>query len=138
MKVVLQLFWRLCLFRQSPAHVPSESWFVTTVVVANLLTSVLISSIISEDPLITISTLLFGLEQIRSGVTCFSEAGGQHVDGMGRAVTELGLRATLCRSTMDEGIGLPETKQWQRAAATPSAASAGEGGVLSLRWRWTI
>jgi 5-methylthioadenosine/S-adenosylhomocysteine deaminase len=58
-----------------------------------------------------LSTLLFGLEQIRSGVTCFSEAGGQHVNGMGRAVTELGLRATLCRSTLDVGTGLPDG--WQ-------------------------
>ncbi len=58
-----------------------------------------------------LSTLLFGLEQIRSGVTCFSEAGGQHVNGMGRAVTELGLRATLCRSTLDVGEGLPA--RWQ-------------------------
>lgn len=59
------------------------------------------------------STLLFGLEQIRSGVTCFSEAGGQHVNGMGRAVSELGLRATLARSTVDIGDGLPPA--WQQS-----------------------
>ncbi len=67
------------------------------------------STLTEEDSYL--STLLFGLEQIRSGVTCFSEAGGQHVNGMGRAVTELGLRATLCRSTLDVGTGLPEN--WQ-------------------------
>lgn len=54
-----------------------------------------------------VSTLLCGLEQIRSGVTCIAEPGGQFVDGMARAVTELGLRAQLARSTMDMGEGLP-------------------------------
>ena len=54
-----------------------------------------------------ISTLLCGIELIRSGVTCFAEPGGQFVDGMGRAVTELGIRGILARSTMDMGEGLP-------------------------------
>jgi len=61
MKVVLQMFWRICLLRQSPAHVPSESWFVTAVVIANLLTSVLVSSLIASEAnesLISISTLV--------------------------------------------------------------------------------
>lgn len=55
-----------------------------------------------------ISSLFCGLEQIRSGVTTFAEPGGQYLDGMGRAVTELGLRGILARSTMDMGEGLPE------------------------------
>lgn len=54
------------------------------------------------------SSLLCGCELIRSGVTTFAEAGGQHVDSMGRAVTELGLRAALCQSALDCGEGLPE------------------------------
>jgi 5-methylthioadenosine/S-adenosylhomocysteine deaminase len=54
-----------------------------------------------------VSSLLCGLEQIRSGVTCFAEPGGQHVNGMGRAISELGIRAALARSTMDMGEGLP-------------------------------
>ncbi|KAF2283088.1 hypothetical protein GH714_043411 [Hevea brasiliensis] len=54
-----------------------------------------------------ISTLLCGIELIHSGVTCFAEAGGQHVSGMARAVEELGLRACLTQSTMDSGEGLP-------------------------------
>jgi len=58
-----------------------------------------------------ISSLMCGLEQIRSGVTCFAEAGGQHVAGIVRAVTELGIRATLTKSCMDMGEGLP--KVWQ-------------------------
>ncbi|KAJ0988784.1 hypothetical protein J5N97_007140 [Dioscorea zingiberensis] len=55
-----------------------------------------------------ISTLLCGIELIRSGVTCFAEAGGQHVSGMARAVELLGIRACLTQSTMDSGEGLPE------------------------------
>lgn len=54
-----------------------------------------------------VSTLLCGIELIRSGVTCFAEAGGQHVSGMARAVELLGLRACLTQSTMDSGQGLP-------------------------------
>lgn len=54
-----------------------------------------------------ISTLLCGIELIRSGVTCFAEAGGQHVAEMARAVKVLGLRACLTQSIMDSGKGLP-------------------------------
>jgi 5-methylthioadenosine/S-adenosylhomocysteine deaminase len=63
------------------------------------------SQLTEEDSYV--SSLLTGIELIRSGVTTFCEAGGQHVNGMGRAVTKLGLRAILCRSTMDMGEGLP-------------------------------
>ncbi len=63
------------------------------------------SNMTEEDSYV--STLLCGIEQIRSGVTCFAEPGGQYVDGMGRAVSELGIRGILARSTMDSGEGLP-------------------------------
>ena len=43
MKTVLQMFWRICLLRQSPAYVPTQGWFVSAVVVANLLTSAFVS-----------------------------------------------------------------------------------------------
>lgn len=42
-------------------------------------------------------------------MTCFAEAGGQHVPAMARAVEELGIRACLTRSTMDCGEGLPSS-----------------------------
>ena len=48
MKTVIQMFWRICLLRQSPAQVPTQSWFVATVVVANLLTSVIVSISIDQ------------------------------------------------------------------------------------------
>jgi len=63
------------------------------------------SNMTEEDSYI--STLLCGIELIHSGVTCFAEAGGQHVSGMARAVEQLGLRACLTQSIMDAGEGLP-------------------------------
>ncbi|MBC2723590.1 MAG: amidohydrolase [Desulfosporosinus sp.] len=68
------------------------------------------SSLTEEDSYI--SSLLCILEQIRSGVTTFAEPGGQHVDGMAKAVTESGIRGILAKSTMDSGDGLP--KVWQK------------------------
>ncbi|KAK4265077.1 hypothetical protein QN277_026176 [Acacia crassicarpa] len=65
------------------------------------------SNMTEEDSYI--STLLCGIELIHSGVTCFAEAGGQHVSGMARAVKLLGLRACLTQSTMDVGEGLPSS-----------------------------
>ncbi|KAL3818718.1 hypothetical protein ACJIZ3_004623 [Penstemon smallii] len=63
------------------------------------------SNMTEEDSYI--STLLCGIELIHSGVTCFAEAGGQHVPGMARAVELLGIRACLAQSVMDAGEGLP-------------------------------
>jgi 5-methylthioadenosine/S-adenosylhomocysteine deaminase len=63
------------------------------------------SNLTEEDSYV--SSLLCGIELIRSGVTCFAEPGGQFVNGMGRAVTELGIRGVLAKSTMDMGEGLP-------------------------------
>ncbi|KAH7833195.1 hypothetical protein Vadar_003965 [Vaccinium darrowii] len=63
------------------------------------------SNMTEEDSYI--STLLCGIELIHSGVTCFAEAGGQHVSRMARAVEQLGLRACLTQSIMDAGEGLP-------------------------------
>ncbi|KAF7123452.1 hypothetical protein RHSIM_Rhsim12G0023000 [Rhododendron simsii] len=63
------------------------------------------SNMTEEDSYV--STLLCGIELIHSGVTCFAEAGGQHVSGMARAVEQLGLRACLTESIMDSGKGLP-------------------------------
>jgi len=63
------------------------------------------SALTPEDSYV--SSLACCAELIRSGVTAFAEAGGQHVDGMARAVGESGLRAVLVQSTMDTGQGLP-------------------------------
>ncbi|MFO7850776.1 MAG: amidohydrolase, partial [Spirochaetia bacterium] len=68
------------------------------------------SSLTEEDSYV--STLLTCLEQIRSGVTTFAEPGGQHVRGMGRGVSEIGIRGILAKSAMDCGEGLPDV--WVR------------------------
>lgn len=60
-----------------------------------------------------ISSLACCLELIHSGVTTFLEPGGQEVDGMAKAVAEIGIRGVLARSTMDCGEGLP--KKWQES-----------------------
>lgn len=65
------------------------------------------SNMTEEDS--EVSTLLLGLEQIRSGVTCIGESGGQHVGGMVKAMKQLGLRGVLSRSTVDVNDGLPES-----------------------------
>jgi hypothetical protein len=49
MKAVFQMFWRMCLLRQNPAHIPTQNWFVATVIVANLLISVVVSISIDLD-----------------------------------------------------------------------------------------
>lgn len=57
------------------------------------------SAMTEEDAYI--AALATGIELIRSGVTTFGEAGGQHVPGMARAVDELGLRACLTQSVLN-------------------------------------
>jgi len=84
------------------------------------------SNMTEEDSYV--STLLCGIEQIRSGVMAFAEPGGQHVNGMGRAVRELGLPGILVRSTMDCGAGLPP----QMVEATDEALSIQENDLR--RW----
>ncbi len=53
MKPIFNLFWQICLMRRSPAQVPTYGWFVIAVVVANLVCSVIISTLLDGglDPL---------------------------------------------------------------------------------------
>jgi 5-methylthioadenosine/S-adenosylhomocysteine deaminase len=64
------------------------------------------SSMTVEDQ--QVSALACCAEMIKSGVTSFAEAGGFHVDAIGSAVSQAGLRCALTRSTMDAGLGLPK------------------------------
>jgi hypothetical protein len=53
MKSIINLFWQICLLRQSPAYVPTYGWFVTLVVAANVLTSVVVTATVEPGfPLI--------------------------------------------------------------------------------------
>lgn len=63
------------------------------------------SNMTEED--VYVGALACCAELIRSGVTCFAEAGGHGINAMAEAVTKAGLRGILSRSTMDTGEGLP-------------------------------
>ncbi|HEX7037711.1 MAG TPA: hypothetical protein VF210_18215 [Pseudomonadales bacterium] len=62
MKPILNLFWQICLLRQSPAYVPTYGWFVTLVVVANVTCSTLVSLGLSDeiDPVQTLTSVVVG------------------------------------------------------------------------------
>jgi 5-methylthioadenosine/S-adenosylhomocysteine deaminase len=94
------------------------------------------SNLAEEDSYI--STLLFGIEQISNGTTTVADAGVQHAGGTVRAVTELGLRASLCHSIMDEGDGLPPN--WRLNAADCMALQEDEfkryHGAAGGRVQW--
>lgn len=64
------------------------------------------SSFDYEDSLI--SSTACCVEMIKTGVTTFLEAGGQHVEAMVEAVSNTGIRGCLSKSVMDNGIGLPD------------------------------
>ncbi|MDR1949516.1 MAG: amidohydrolase [Spirochaetaceae bacterium] len=63
------------------------------------------SSLRPED--VTVSTRLACLEMLKAGITTFADAGGVHMDRAAEAVAESGMRAALCRSTMDTGAAIP-------------------------------
>ena len=48
------------------------------------------------------STLLNCAEMIRTGTTCHADPGGYVMDGVGRALTECGMRGTFAWAGMDE------------------------------------
>lgn len=56
------------------------------------------------------------VELAKCGVTTFLEAGGEHIPMMHKAVTEVGLKATLTYNVMDTGEGLPSS--WVKDADT--------------------
>jgi len=96
------------------------------------------SNLIAEESYI--STLLFGLEQIANGTTTVADAGVQHAAATVQAVNELGIRAALCHSIMDEGEGLPST--WQKTASECIALQEEEfhhfHGAAGGRVRWWL
>lgn len=49
MKPIISLFWQICLLRQSPAYVPTFGSFVALVVLANIVSSTLVTVTFSAD-----------------------------------------------------------------------------------------
>ena len=64
MKAVFQAFWHICLLRQGPEYVPTRTWFVFSVVAANVLCEVLVS--------LTVNTELDLLPRVTSSVVYLS------------------------------------------------------------------
>jgi hypothetical protein len=50
MKSIINLFWGICLLRQSPSLVPGQGWFVALVILANLAVSLLVLLPLAENP----------------------------------------------------------------------------------------
>ena len=71
MRSVFMLFWHICLFRQSPQYVPTYPWFVLTVVLLNLAFSVLVSSLMNEDLMHTVTIIVVG-QAATAGLTYFA------------------------------------------------------------------
>jgi 5-methylthioadenosine/S-adenosylhomocysteine deaminase len=85
-----------------------------------------------------INTLHCGLEQLANGVTTVADAGIHHPEPTLRALKELGLRATLCYSTMDHGEGLPENWRLDAGQCMQRQNKAFDRyhGALGGRVRW--
>lgn len=65
------------------------------------------SSLTPQD--VRISTQLACLEMIKAGITSFADAGGVHMHEAAQVVAQSGMRAALCRSTMDIGANIPDS-----------------------------
>ena len=66
---------------------------------------------------------------IRSGTTCFLEAGGPFPDEMGRAASDIGIRGRIAMSTMDTTDDLPAHSRMETADALRRSEE------LVLRWK---
>lgn len=53
------------------------------------------------------SAMLCCTEMLKAGVTTFADSGGRHMAQVARAVEEMGLRASIARSTMDSAEFVP-------------------------------
>jgi 5-methylthioadenosine/S-adenosylhomocysteine deaminase len=85
------------------------------------------SALTPED--VYASALAAYASMIRSGTTCFLEAGGPFPDQMGRAADEIGIRGRIAISTMDTEHDLPANMRCSTAEALRRSEE------LVLRWR---
>ena len=56
MLIVLYFFWRVCLLRHDPEIVPKHPYFLFLVLMANLACSIILSTIISGEPVLRMAT----------------------------------------------------------------------------------
>src|SRR3984957_5106078 len=85
------------------------------------------SGLTEED--VYASALAAYAAMIRSGTTCFLEAGGPFADQMGRAADEIGIRGRIALSTMDAEEDLPANMRCSTAEALRRSEE------LVLRWK---
>lgn len=64
------------------------------------------SSLTPKD--VRISSQLSCLEMIKAGFTAFADAGGVHMNEVAESVIESGMRAAICRSSMDMGSAITD------------------------------
>jgi 5-methylthioadenosine/S-adenosylhomocysteine deaminase len=82
------------------------------------------------------STLLNCAEMIRTGTTCHADPGGYVMDGVGRALTECGMRGTFAWAGMDEfPKGFEPPADFPGRKTTEETLAAAEG--LVKRWHRT-
>jgi 5-methylthioadenosine/S-adenosylhomocysteine deaminase len=84
-------------------------------------------SVLTEDDMYLSARFAYA-NLLRSGTTCFSEAGGPHPDLMGRAALEVGIRGNVAVSTVDTGDGFPAL------ARTTTAQAIDRNVALVKRW----
>lgn len=65
---------------------------------------------------VRVSTQMACLEMIKAGITSFADAGGVHMNEAAQAVVETGMRAAICRSTMDIGGNIPDSMKEDTAS----------------------
>ncbi len=58
---------------------------------------------------VRVSTQLACLEMIKAGITSFADSGGVFMEEAANVVIESGIRAAICRSTMDIGSNIPDS-----------------------------
>jgi hypothetical protein len=90
MKALFNLFWRICLLRQSPAAVPANGPFVATVVLANLLCSILVSAGFgSEVNLLTTATSIIVSQTTTAGLVWIALSWAEKADRFVTTITAI-------------------------------------------------
>ncbi len=87
-------------------------------------------SVLSPDD-VHLSAQVAYANMLSVGTTCFAEAGGPHPDEMGRAAEEMGIRAILALSTLDQGDDIP------RSMRLTTRRAIDENVALIKQWNGT-
>jgi len=90
MKAVIQLFWQMCLLRQSPEFVPTQTWFVATVISANIVCSLLLAlALDSQAGVLTVLTRLVVAQATTAALVWLALFLREHVNRFAATITAL-------------------------------------------------